>query len=298
MIPDDKCIGVDVSYYNENVDWKVLAGAGVKFAFARCTQGNYIRDTRWYKHAQGILDAGIVLGTFHFQEPGNDSGSQVDWILRNIGNFDVRIFALDVERNFKMVYPKKNKPPVQQKMSDSALSSNAYGTLAGIKKSKRFPKTIVYTRQGFVYESMPSARGWLRDEPLWLAEYADGNYYRKTIGLGKYDAIPWKEYLPRVNFDKSPRTNLLYPSNTGKDWWFWQYSGDRVWTEGAGGYIEIDIFNGSYDELLSFSELSIPPVSPPCDEETELLKEVNSIKTSLAEIHERVNEIERKIKEM
>ena len=53
------CHGIDVSRYDERVDWSVLAAGGVSFAIAKATQGDYNRDPLLERHLTGAANAGL-----------------------------------------------------------------------------------------------------------------------------------------------------------------------------------------------------------------------------------------------
>lgn len=62
-------IGIDVSHHNGNVDWSAVAKAGVRFAFAKASEGlNYV-DPKFSDNWQGIKSAGILRGAYHFFSP-------------------------------------------------------------------------------------------------------------------------------------------------------------------------------------------------------------------------------------
>ncbi len=58
--------GVDVSTYQGEVDWAVLAGQGVDFAFIKATEGSSLRDVRFAENWTGALAAGVRPGAYHF----------------------------------------------------------------------------------------------------------------------------------------------------------------------------------------------------------------------------------------
>ena len=48
--------GIDVSCFNDGVDWKEVRGAGMEFAIIRLGYGHRHLDELFYKHVNGALD--------------------------------------------------------------------------------------------------------------------------------------------------------------------------------------------------------------------------------------------------
>lgn len=58
--------GIDVSCFNDGVDWKEVRGAGMEFAIIRLGYGHRHLDELFYKHVNGALDAGVLVGTYYY----------------------------------------------------------------------------------------------------------------------------------------------------------------------------------------------------------------------------------------
>ncbi len=56
---------VDVSLYNEDVDYGILAANGVAGLIAKASQGYYSTDPLFTKHIEGAKKAGMVTGAYH-----------------------------------------------------------------------------------------------------------------------------------------------------------------------------------------------------------------------------------------
>ena len=57
--------GVDVSVFNENVDWKALKAAGIDFAICRVGYGKSNFDESFQGHVAGAHAAGLICGAYH-----------------------------------------------------------------------------------------------------------------------------------------------------------------------------------------------------------------------------------------
>lgn len=58
--------GIDISAHNGDVDYSLLAEAGVSFAYIKATEGADFCDRRYHLNATGLKRAGIPAGAYHF----------------------------------------------------------------------------------------------------------------------------------------------------------------------------------------------------------------------------------------
>lgn len=58
--------GVDVSAYQGEVDWELLARQGVDFAFIKATEGSGLQDRQFSGNWAGAAAAGVRAGAYHF----------------------------------------------------------------------------------------------------------------------------------------------------------------------------------------------------------------------------------------
>src|ERR1700683_4915889 len=68
-IPNQTVTGVDVSYYDGDVDWTRAHAAGVDFAFVRVSDGLTFHDPLFTQNWQGAHAAGVIRGAYQFFRP-------------------------------------------------------------------------------------------------------------------------------------------------------------------------------------------------------------------------------------
>ena len=58
--------GIDISTWQQNVDYSKLKSQGIEFAIIRCGYGKYLtqKDTMFEKHYAGLKNAGIKVGVY------------------------------------------------------------------------------------------------------------------------------------------------------------------------------------------------------------------------------------------
>lgn len=73
--------GVDVSHYQEEIDWETVAQNGISFAFIKATEGKELKDEYFRRNWDAAGAAGIARGAYHFFLPSVDVEAQVDNFL-------------------------------------------------------------------------------------------------------------------------------------------------------------------------------------------------------------------------
>jgi lysozyme len=64
MIP-----GIDVSNWQENIDWGEVANFGVQFAICKASEGTTYLDPYFRRNWDHMANAGIARGAYHFAQP-------------------------------------------------------------------------------------------------------------------------------------------------------------------------------------------------------------------------------------
>lgn len=201
----DRLSGIDVSYYQGNIDWQSVKDAGVVFAFARATYGTTKVDPQFHTNWQVMKNAGIIRGAYHFFVAAEDPVEQASFFASTVGSLDSGDLppVLDVEAGSG---------------TNSSLVSNVQTWLSTVEQ--RLGVTpMIYTAPSYWNEYMTADFG---KYPLWVAEYG-------------------------VTTPKSVKG--------WSGWTFWQHSAAGT-VSGIEGTVDLDYFNGSYNELLAFAQAS------------------------------------------
>jgi lysozyme len=67
--PPNSLPGIDVSHYQDLIDWTQVAASGVRFAFAKATEGTGYIDPMYATNLAGAAANGIAFGAYHFARP-------------------------------------------------------------------------------------------------------------------------------------------------------------------------------------------------------------------------------------
>ncbi len=64
--PSDSIIGIDVSSYQGDIDWKTLSSQKISFAFIKATEGSSFVDPCFKKNWVNAADTDLRIGAYHF----------------------------------------------------------------------------------------------------------------------------------------------------------------------------------------------------------------------------------------
>ncbi|MBK9207640.1 MAG: LysM peptidoglycan-binding domain-containing protein [Anaerolineales bacterium] len=217
--------GIDVSYWDAGIDWPKVRATGQRFMVAKATEGITYKDPTFDDNWFGAKSAGLLRGAYHFFRCNVDARKQADYFIdyvKTVKDNGELPPVLDLETHDGM---RKEKIVPAVKIWLDRVES-AFGK-----------KPIIYSGQYFLQDYLVVAGGgppaWAKDYPLWLAQYP--NQYQDGM----------KPYLPRGWFN----------------WIIWQYS-DKGKVNGINASADMNIFNGTLEELYKFAGASIPDQKP------------------------------------
>ena len=166
-------LGIDVSKWNQEINWEAVKDAGVEFAIIRCgyrgaTTGALVIDPRYEENIEGAISAGIPVGVYFFTQALDEveAVEEASMVIRLIENYDVDYpVFLDSE------------------------SAGGRGRADGLDSDERTRahRAFLQTIEAAGYETgVYASRNWLNDRldmsrlsdyRIWLAEYADAPTY-------------------------------------------------------------------------------------------------------------------------
>jgi Lyzozyme M1 (1,4-beta-N-acetylmuramidase) len=210
--------GIDVSHYQEEIDWKKVKASGVRFAIIKASEGTEMVDAMFEENFRGAVDAGIVPGTYHFFYPTLDPLKQAAHYLsvlkEVVGGQACLPPAIDLET---------------AGTTKTAINAAVRSFMEELRQQSRRPG-LLYTSPGFWNTYLPAPVltlnrlkaadvEWASDYPLWLAHYTTG---------WPSQVYPWA------------------------GWTFWQYSsGGKI--EGVPTRADMNLFNGSAADLAALA---------------------------------------------
>lgn len=174
----DTRLGVDVSFYQGEIDWEAVAADGVEFAMIRCgyrgsESGTIVVDEQFENNIEGALAAGLDVGVYFFSQSTGaiEAAEEVNFVLDLISGYDITMpVAFDWE-------------PLEGSRAEdidrSELTASAVVFCEMVKDAGYTPCVYLYRYTGY-YEYMMER---LADYELWvgaLGSWPDF-YYRHML---------------------------------------------------------------------------------------------------------------------
>lgn len=163
--------GVDVSRYQGDIDWPVLAAQGIDFAFVKATEGSTLVDPRFVANLGGATTAGLRVGGYHFFSFTSGGAAQADNVIRTVpARPETLPVAVDVEfyGDFWL-----NPAPVEDVRRELRVLLDrlvahygrrpiVYTTADAYQRylSGAFPDIDIWIRDVWRTPSLPDGRGW------------------------------------------------------------------------------------------------------------------------------------------
>jgi GH25 family lysozyme M1 (1,4-beta-N-acetylmuramidase) len=159
--------GVDVASYQGSVAWSTLWNSGVRWAYAKATEGTYYRNPYFAEQYEGSYDEGMTHGAYHFATPDTSSGAaQADYFVDHGGGWsnDGRTLpgALDIEWN---------------PYGDDCFGKSPSAMVAWIRdflnryEARTGRHAVIYTATNWWTQCTGDYAGFAATNPLWIARY-------------------------------------------------------------------------------------------------------------------------------
>jgi GH25 family lysozyme M1 (1,4-beta-N-acetylmuramidase) len=167
-------LGIDVSKWNENIDWTAVKNSGVDYAIIRCgfrgsSEGALVEDSRFRANMQGAKSVGIKTGVYFFSQAVNE-----------VEAVEEASMVLDLLSGMGLTYP------VFLDIEGSDGRADAIDTATRTAAARAFCKTIsnsgysagIYSNKDWL--SSRIATSSLSGYTIWLAQYAAAPTYTST----------------------------------------------------------------------------------------------------------------------
>jgi lysozyme len=81
-------LGLDISHYQNVVDFAQVKAAGVSFVFIKATEGVTLVDPNFAQYRTASKAEGLPRGFYHFFHPKDDLQSQIDFFVKTVGRLE------------------------------------------------------------------------------------------------------------------------------------------------------------------------------------------------------------------
>jgi lysozyme len=217
--------GIDVSYWQSGIDWPKVRATGQRFVIIKATEGEAYADPTFAGDWSGAKAGGLLRAPYCFFHPKQDPKKQADFFCTTV--------------------KAQNDPPELPPVLDLEVAD-------GMMADKIIPrvktwldevegafgrKPMIYAGVSYLETNLAQLGGgpppWAKDYPFWLGWYPT----QYTEGMSPL--------MPRGWFQ----------------WTFWQYS-ENGYLNGINAKVNLDIFNGTLQELYAFAGAQAPSQAP------------------------------------
>jgi lysozyme len=158
---------IDVSHWEDPIDFKAVAADGIVAVIAKATQGAASVDSAYAKFKKSAAPYKFLWGSYHFGT-GSEVDVQVEHYLNTVKSTDVELVCLDFE-------PNPNGPTMTLNQAREFIS--LFRHLTG-----RYP--VLYGGYGLKENLNGKPDDLLVKCPLWLSQYGP----KPVLPVG------WKKY--------------------------------------------------------------------------------------------------------
>ena len=174
-------LGIDVSTWQGNIDWKKVKKAGINFAMIRCgfrgmDSGEIKMDSYFLKNIKGAIANNINVGVYFFSmaKNKNEAIEEAEWVVNLIKDYDISYpVAIDTE-----IFDKYRLKGV----SYSTLTNNAIAFSDYVKSKGYTPMIYSYARAFNQYFDTAKFDNYR----IWLAQYNDEATYKGRYYMWQY----------------------------------------------------------------------------------------------------------------
>ena len=178
--------GIDVSVYQNNIDWKAVKAAGVDFAMIRVgyrgygQAGNMKLDVNFKKNLEGAQAAGIDCGVYFFSQAITrpEAVEEAKFVLEAIKGYNLTYpVAFDTE-----YYPLDEARTNQANLTDKDRTDFAIDFCETIRAAGYYP--TIYASKSWLLDDMEISRlgGW----DIWLAHYTNQTNFQYPYQMWQY----------------------------------------------------------------------------------------------------------------
>ena len=189
----DNCVivdGVDVSAYQETIDWQAAKRNGVDFAIIRVAYrgygaaGNMNPDNCFVKHIEGAKAAGVMVGVYFFSQALNtlEARAEARYALELLGSYDL---DLPIFMDYEFSTSSKGRF-TNGTISKIEATENARAFCDYIRENSRF-EAGVYANLNFLNKTVDGSQLSQR-YPIWVAQYNKRCDYGNAYEFWQYSS--------------------------------------------------------------------------------------------------------------
>jgi lysozyme len=266
---DGRARGIDISHYDGALNWSSIAGSGINFSIAQASQGadptqSWYTDDQFSNNWQGIKDAGIIRGAYHFIGLPLVTTPRVNWfddIHRQIDHFLQLVGPLQLGDLPPTLDLEAGNSPARWA---ALIASDRDTAISIVREFINYTTAqlngvlpILYTGS-FWWSDLgnpdPVAQNMLVSAyPLWFSQYPQVHVPVAIPGpagsTDKGEASSFEEYTSRLDGKAPLHIPVAWGGPATPSWSFWQFSEYGKMPGMLLGVVDLNVFNGTPNDL-------------------------------------------------
>lgn len=150
--------GVDVSSYQGEIDWPLLASQGIQFAYIKATEGSSFVDAQYENNMENALKTDLKVGAYHFFSYDSSGATQGAHFIKTVTQeegmlppvIDVEFYG-DKERN----------------LPDAASAKQKLSAMVGLLTAHYQTPPVLYATEKsyrlYIARDFPDCEIWIRN---------------------------------------------------------------------------------------------------------------------------------------
>ena len=175
--------GIDVSYYQGDIDWEQVKQSGIEFAIIRLgyrgygEEGKLVEDKMAFKNIEGALEAGLQVGVYFFSQAitVDEAVEEAEYVLERIKNYHI---TMPVVYDWEYI----SEEARTAKMDRRTLTDCYLAFCDKIAEAGYTPMAYFNSYQSRALMNLTE----LEQYPFWLALYSDRMTYPYRIEMWQY----------------------------------------------------------------------------------------------------------------
>lgn len=199
--------GVDVSKYQNYINWRKVKQNNISFAYIKATEGGDFLDERFKMNWDGAERAGIKRGAYHFYYFCRSAAQQAAWFIRNVPKVKGALPpVLDIEWNH-------TSPTCKYRPEPYKIRREMRVFLARVERHYNI-RPMIYTTVDFYHKNQL----WkIKGYDFWLRSVAGHPSEIYPNSSWKFWQYTGSGIVPGI----STRADINVFSGSKKDWLNW-----------------------------------------------------------------------------
>ena len=178
--------GIDVSFYQGEIDWQAVAESGVEFAIIRLGYRGYATgalqtDSTFQQNLEGALQAGLDVGVYFFSQATSvlEAEEEADYVLEAIRGYPIRY---PVVFDWEFIHTEDGARTDHVDGDTVTQCARAFCDL--VKVAGYTPALYLNLEMGYLFYDL----GELADVSFWLADYQPAPSFYYDFSMWQYSS--------------------------------------------------------------------------------------------------------------